>query len=189
MRLAVLVGLMFFATVTTTVAQEGISGDFAATYHWVHTNAGPGECGCFGLDGVGVSASWNFRGRLSAVAEVGAEFTSNVPITGNSLTLVSYLGGVRYQLPRLSHSWLHSAHGVQPFAQALIGTAHAGGGVAGLGDGTYGFASRLGGGIDIPLSRRFPARIQADYYLTHFANGVNDHQNNLLIGAGVVYHW
>jgi hypothetical protein len=37
-----------------------------------------------------------------------------------------------------------------------------------------------------PLS---PFVIQADYYLTNFANGVNDHQNNLLLGAGVVFHW
>jgi hypothetical protein len=30
-------------------------------------------------------------------------------------------------------------------------------------------------------------RLQADYDVTTFANGVNDHQNNLLLEAGVVY--
>jgi hypothetical protein len=28
-----------------------------------------------------------------------------------------------------------------------------------------------------------------DYYLTTFANSTNDHQNNLLVGAGIVFHW
>jgi hypothetical protein len=31
--------------------------------------------------------------------------------------------------------------------------------------------------------------LQADYDVTTFANGVNNHQNNLLLGAGVVYRW
>jgi hypothetical protein len=31
--------------------------------------------------------------------------------------------------------------------------------------------------------------VQIDYYLTTFANATNDHQNNFLVGAGIVYHW
>jgi len=31
--------------------------------------------------------------------------------------------------------------------------------------------------------------IQVDYYLTNFSNLTNDHQNNLLIGAGIVFRW
>ncbi|MGB8521842.1 MAG: hypothetical protein WCD43_02655 [Candidatus Acidiferrales bacterium] len=42
----------------------------------------------------------------------------------------------------------------------------------------------------MPLSPRFAVRvIQIDYYLTNFANATNDHQNNLLVGAGFVFHW
>jgi len=42
----------------------------------------------------------------------------------------------------------------------------------------------------VPLSSRFAVRvIQIDYYLTNFANATNDHQNNLLVGAGIVFHW
>jgi len=44
-----------------------------------------------------------------------------------------------------------------------------------------------GGGLDVELTKRFAVRaFQADYYLTHFANGVNDHQNNLRISVGLV---
>jgi hypothetical protein len=75
-------------------------------------------------------------------------------------------------------------------AQSAEGAAHAGGGEAGVADGSYKFATRIGGGIDVPLSARFAVRIiQIDYYLTTFANATNNHQNNLLVGAGIVYHW
>jgi hypothetical protein len=42
----------------------------------------------------------------------------------------------------------------------------------------------------LPINARFAVRvIQADYYLTLAKNGVNDHQNNLLLAAGIVYRW
>jgi outer membrane immunogenic protein len=190
MRTIFVVAALLFAGASAALAQEGLSGDAAATYHWVHTNAGPGQCGCFGLNGGGVSGSWNLVGPWSMVAEVSSEFTSSTGPAGHSLTLTSYMAGARYQLPRLSRSWAHGAHRVQPFAQVLVGAAHAGGGVAGIGDASFGFASRVGGGLDIPVGRSISVRvIQMDYYLTRIANAVNDHQNNFLVGAGIVFRW
>jgi len=177
------------ACASSAHAQEGISGDAAVTYQWVHTNAGPGQCGCFGLNGGGVSASWEVRGPWAVVADFSSGTTTGAPTVGSSLTLTSGLAGVRFELPRLRRNWIHGAHRVQPFAQILVGAAHAGGGAAGLGDGTNRFAARAGGGFDVPVSRRFSVRAQVDYFPTTFANATNDHQNNLLIGAGVVYHW
>ena len=168
-------------------AQESYSGDAAATYHWVRANAGPGQCGCFGLNGAGLSGSWNFLGPWSVVTEFSTEFTGSAPLTRNSLTLTSYLAGARYRLPQ---PWLHGRHKPEPFTQLLLGGAHAGGGEAGIGDASHAFAARVGGGIDVPIRPHFAVRvIQVDYFLTHFANGTNDHQNNLLIGAGIVFHW
>ena len=187
MRSILLAIVLLLGGAPAAVAQESYSGDAAAAYHWVHTNAGPGQCGCFGLNGGGLSGSWNFRGPWSLVTEISAEYTNGAPTTGNSLTLTSYLAGARYRLPQ---PWLHGAHKPQPFAQLLIGAGHAGGGVAGIGDASYGFATRMGGGVDVPVNPRFAVRIiQIDYYLTHFANSTNDHQNNLLVGAGIVFHW
>jgi len=49
------------------------------------------------------------------------------------------------------------------------------------------FAANLGGGVDWRASRRFSVRLlEADYLVTTFDNGVNDHQNSLRLGAGVV---
>src|ERR1700732_1276616 len=190
MRFIVIVAGLVFLGASAAVAQEGFSGDAAATYQWVHTNAGPGQCGCFGLNGGGVSGSWDLRGPLSVGADISSGFTNSAGPAGTSLTLTSFMAGARYQLPRLPRTWAHGAHRVQPFAQLLVGAAHAGGGVAGIGDASYGFASRVGGGLDVPVSRRFSVRvIQVDYYLTRIANAVNDHQNNFLVGAGIVFRW
>jgi outer membrane immunogenic protein len=187
MRSILLATILSLTGASATLAQESYSGDAAASYHWVRSNAGPGQCGCFGLNGGGISGSWNFRGPWSLVTDVSAEGASSGPIPGNSLTLSSYLAGARYKIPQ---PWLHGAHRPQPFGQLLIGAAHAGGGVAGIGDASFAFASRLGGGVDVPINTHFAVRvIQIDYYLTHFANYTNDHQNNLLVGAGFVFHW
>lgn len=189
MRTILIIAALLFAGASTAMAQEGISGDAAATYQWVHTNAAPGQCGCFGLNGGGISGSWNVRGPWAVVADFSSATATGAPTVGSSLTLTSGLGGVRYELPRLRRSWVHGAHRVQPFAQILVGVAHAGGGATGIADGTSRFAAHAGGGLDVPVSRRFSVRGQVDYFATTFANATNDHQNNVLIGAGIVYHW
>jgi peptidoglycan-associated lipoprotein len=189
MRSILLATALLFAGASAAVAQESFNGDAAATYHWVHTNAGPGQCGCFGLNGAGLSGSWNVHGPWSVVADASSEFTSSASSTGNSLTLTSFMGGARFQLPE---PWLRHIrrHKPQPFGQVLVGVAHAGGIEAGVGDGTNKFAARVGGGIDVPLGSRFAIRvIQIDYFPTTFANATNDHQNNLMISAGIVYRW
>jgi len=188
MRWFLLSTVLLLAGASTALAQQDThSGDVAAAYHWMHSNAGPGQCGCFGLNGGGLSGSWNFRSSWSAVVDISAENRSSKPPANNSLTLVSYLAGARYKLPQ---PWLAGNHKPQPFAQIILGAAHAGGGEAGVADGSYKFATRIGGGIDVPLNTHFAVRIiQIDYYLTTFANATNDHQNNLLVGAGIVYHW
>ena len=71
--------LLAGAFASSAYAQEGISGDAAATYQWVHTNAGPGQCGCFGLNGGGVSASWEVHGPWAVVADFSSQTATNVP--------------------------------------------------------------------------------------------------------------
>jgi outer membrane immunogenic protein len=189
MRSILLAAVLLLGGASVAVAQESYSGDAAATYHWVHTNAGPGQCGCFGLNGAGISGSWNVHGPWSLVVDASSEFTSSASSTGNSLTLTSFLAGGRFQLPE---PWLRGIrrHRPQPFAQVLVGAAHAGGLEAGVGDASYRFAARAGAGIDVPLSARFAIRaIQIDYFPTTFANATNNHQNNLMISVGIVYHW
>lgn len=81
----------------------------------------------------------------------------------------------------------------QPFGEALIGVAHDS--YSGFANGGQSaFATVLGGGLDIVLSKSFTLRAaEVDYVLTNYA-GVNDKgfyfnssQNNVKIGTGLVF--
>lgn len=188
--IALLTALSLGLVATTASAQapytETHSRDAAITYQWVRSNAPPGGCGCFSLNGAGISASRGILASVAAVAEFSGVYAGSGPYSGDTLTLVSYMAGARYWV---AQSGQHGPNALQPFAQVLLGAAHAGGGLAGAGDGSYALAARAGGGVDLPLSYHLAARGQVDYYATKFPNTANNHQNNLLIGAGLVYRW
>jgi peptidoglycan-associated lipoprotein len=81
-----------------------------------------------------------------------------------------------------------------PFAQVLLGGAHASGTLApqnsGLGGSGNAFAFTAGAGLDIGLTRHLAIRaVDLDYYLTRFDNGVNQRQNNLKVSAGVIFRF
>ena len=162
-------------------------GDAALVYHYVHTNTQPGSCGCFAATAAGLSGSVRVTPRWAGVVEASGEFASNGPGTGNSLTLITAMAGARYYLPE---TWYGSLPYLKPFAQVLVGVGHAGGGIAGAGDHTYALAGHLGVGVDIPFGSSFALRLpEIDYYPTLFDNASNNRQNNVLIGAGLVYRW
>ena len=126
---------------------------------------------------------FNFTHSVGIVGEIASQHASNISGTGVGLTLTSFLAGPRY-------TW-NRAGRFAPFAQTLIGGVHAGGelapGSSGLTGSANAFAMTAGGGLDIGLTRHIALRaLEADYYLTRFDNGVNDHQNNLRIAAGVI---
>jgi outer membrane immunogenic protein len=159
--------------------------ELGAGYNYVRTNAGPGECGCFSMNGGAGWFAYHFMRDLAVAADVGSEHAANINGTTAGLTLTSYLVGPRY-------AW-HYGQLVSPFAQALVGGAHASGDVtsvrSGVAEPANSFAVAAGGGTDIRLTRRLAARGQMDYLLTRFSNGVNDHQNNLRVSVGVVYRF
>jgi peptidoglycan-associated lipoprotein len=160
--------------------------ELAAGYTYLHSNAPPGGCGCFNLNGGNATFAWPvMSGRFALVGDFTIAHAGTVSTTGNSLTLSTYTAGGRY-LPRLSHS------PIQPFGQALIGLAHAGGTLVqganpGAANAGAAFAANIGGGADLKATPRVSVRlIEADYWLTTFDNGSNNHQNNLRISSGIV---
>jgi peptidoglycan-associated lipoprotein len=167
-------------------AQEVPLAEMGADYNYVHTNAPPGGCGCFSMNGGDGWFAYNLTDTVAAVAQLSSQHASNVGAPGSDLTLTSYLFGPRY-------SWRKAGRFV-PFSQVLLGGAYASGtfapGTAGYPGSSNAFAMTVGAGLDIALNRRVAVRaFQADYYLTHFANSVNDHQNNLRISAGLVFRF
>ena len=151
-----------------------------ASYNYVRTNAPPGGCGCFSMNGGGAWISYERFGALAIVGELSVQHASNISGSGAGLTLTSYQGGLRYRFRQVGR--------VVPFAQVLLGGSHASGNYASDTGLSNAFAATMGGGIDVELTNRVALRaFQADYDFTHFNNGMNDHQNNLRISMGLVF--
>jgi peptidoglycan-associated lipoprotein len=166
-------------------AQTAPRAEVAVTYDWVHTNAPPADCGCFSMNGGSGSFAYRFTPSFSVVGEAGAVTNGNVNKSGLGLTLADFLGGGRYTMRNRSR--------LKPFGEVLVGVAHTSGSLSpdsiGVGSATA-FAMETGGGVDVKLSPHFALRaVQADYLLTLFSNRINDHQNNVRLGAGVVLYF
>ena len=157
--------------------------ELALTYDWMHANAPVGGCGCFALNGGGASLAWPLSPRIALAAEVGATRASS-----QDLTLATYMAGPRL---RLLAPERESRSRVAPFAQLLVGGSHASGTLAGTaGQSSNAFAFRAGGGLDVPITGILTLRaFQADYLFTRFPNQVNDRQNIVQLGAGLVFRF
>ena len=173
-------GLLFCASAQ---AQDGGRVNVGIDYNYVRTNAPPGECGCVDLHGGDGWLSFNFTRHLAIVGLISGQRATDIEGSGTDLTLTTFVAGPRYSF--------EVARRVAPFAQVLVGGAHASGSVApgsGLtGGSANAFAMLAGGGLEIGLNRHFAIRaVEADYFMTRFKNGVNDRQNNLRLSAGLV---
>ena len=171
-------------------AQENAARpELDATYTYMHSNAPPGGCGCFSLNGGSVAYAWPLKpGRFALVGDITADHAGRIGTAGYTLTLSTFTVGGRYFLPMKDSLW-------QPFGQALIGVAHSSGtltqppNLAAANAGAA-FAANLGGGIDLRPKGRFAFRlVEADYIVTTFDNASNNHQNNLRISVGVVFRF
>jgi outer membrane immunogenic protein len=183
------------AAQTAPSSDKPYRAELALGYTYLHSNAPPGGCGCFNLNGGNATFAWtpqpNSLARLGSFALVGDVTVAQagaISRTGDSLTLSTFTAGGRY-LPKPTHSPL------QPFGQVLVGIAHSSGTLVqgsnpGATNAGASFAADFGGGLDLRANRRFSVRlIEADYLLTTFDNGTNDHQNNTRISAGLVVHF
>lgn len=169
-------------------AMEKPRFDLALGYSYVHSNAPPGGCGCFNLNGGSFALARPFGTYGFAFAgDIGVTHSGAIAGNGYGLTLSSYTAGIRYTPP------LHKP--VHPFSQILIGVAHSSGSLvqqtnASVSNAGAAFAALVGGGVDLNAGRRFSIRlVEADYLVTTFDNASNNHQNNLRLNAGVVLHF
>jgi outer membrane immunogenic protein len=166
---------------------EAHRAEIAVDYSYLHTNAPPGGCGCFSMNGFTAQLGWPVAHKgISAVGEINVAHTSNADGTRTSFTLGSFGVGARYRIDR--RGWV-------PFGEAMVGAIQATGGYKNIGITSPGSASLnfvgiVGGGLDRRITSRLYIRlIEADYFATTFDNGSNDHQNNLRINAGLVWRF
>ena len=131
------------------------------------------------MNGGNGGVAYHLSDHFALAGDLAVVTAGNVASSGQSLTLLSYQVGPRFYLPLKR---------VTPFGQVLVGGAHAfNPAFGGVGHSADAFAATVGGGVDLSLNRMFALRlVEADYFVTTFANGVNDHQNNLRLSFGVV---
>ncbi|MGA8939799.1 MAG: outer membrane beta-barrel protein [Acidobacteriaceae bacterium] len=186
--------LMFFSAICAVpvLAQNAAAndtqprGELALEYTYLHSNLPPGGCGCFAMNGGSAQFAWPIlNSGFSVAADATIATQSNTAASGYSLTLSTFTAGTRYRPAQLHGAW-------QPFGELLAGGSHASGTLASganpaAGNASFAFAMMTGGGIDLRINSHFSLRLaQADYLLTTFDNGSNNHQNNLRLSAGVV---
>lgn len=177
--ITVTLSLLFCASAQ---AQDGGRVNVGIDYNYVRTNAPPGGCGCIALQGGDGWLSFNFTRHVAVVGLVSGQRASDIEGSGADLTLTTFVAGPRYSF--------EVGRRVAPFAQVLVGGAHASGSLAAgnilIDSSSNAFAMLAGGGLDIALNRHFAIRaVEADYFMTRFKNGVNDRQNNIRLSAGV----
>jgi len=162
--------------------------EVAAEYTYVHSNAPPGGCGGFNINGGSASVAQPFRsGRISFAFDATFGQSTGVASSDGQVTLSTFTAGVRYR-PIKRGKW-------SPFGEVLVGVSHAAGSLTNApnpsaGDAALVFAGNFGGGVDRRINEHWSLRIvEADYLLTTFDNGTNDHQNNLRLSTGAVYRF
>jgi len=157
--------------------------DLALTYDALHNTVNGG--GSFWQQGGGLELTAEFYHGLGIAASVGGVHAGNIQGSGVDLTTVTTVFGPRY-------TWTTPSGRIALFGQGLIGEAHGLDGVfpssAGALSNYNTFALQTGGGVDWRLSRHYAARlIQAEWLRTEFPNAGTNVQNNLRIGAGIVF--
>jgi hypothetical protein len=160
--------------------------EISFSYSYARSNAAPGQCGCFNMNGGSSEVAFHAFRALSVVADLTGERAATIGATaGDDLSLVAFTVG-----PRFSHRF--SGGKFTPFVQGLIGAAHGFDGLfPGAGGSLSGAATAravpAGGGLDLTIKQHLAIRaIQADYLRTQLPNGQANEQNLLRLGAGIV---
>jgi outer membrane immunogenic protein len=167
--------------------------EVSLAYSLMKANAGPGQCGCFFMNGA--SAEGNFRTyrAYTTVVDVTAEHTGQISNTGQPFSLLMVTAGTRLNF-RLSHQradgW-DTYHNLKPFVQGLVGFAHGFDSAfpdkAGFIQSSANSLALLAGlGLDYKYRKHLSFRIvQADYGYTRLPNLAGNDQNLLRISSGI----
>jgi len=180
---AMVLALALFGTAGSVKAQEQTPKlELYGGYYYVRFNINANVPGfspsaTYNGNGGGGQLEYNANNWLGVVGDLagyGATATTNGALVGGAFT---YLFG-----PRVN--FMHGK--VTPFAQTLFGGILTTDGIGRPGP-VNDFAMTAGGGIDFKVSRHISVRpIQAEYFMTKIPDGLNNRQNNLRVGAGIV---
>jgi outer membrane protein OmpA-like peptidoglycan-associated protein len=155
--------------------------EIAGMFDYVNFNPGGGFNSFNNYGGSG-SFTWNPSRWVGLTEELGGlSYNRNVNGTSVHGGITSFLVGPRLNLRKFNY--------FIPYAEFLLGGAHAGPPMTGAG-GQSAFTLAAGGGVDVVLSRNVVWRFaEIDYLMTNFTGpslGGNGRQDNLRLGTGIV---
>jgi outer membrane immunogenic protein len=139
------------------------------------------------MQGGSVQVHGRFYGGWGVVADVSGAHIANISSTGVGLDMVIATFGPRY-------TWSPARRKYEFFGQGLAGQAWGFNGVfpnfTGATTDSSSLAVQTGGGMNFNLSPRLALRaFEADYLRTQLPNATNNVQNNLRLGAGIVFRF
>jgi hypothetical protein len=164
--------------------------DLAITYSAQRSNLTTGNS--FWAQGGGAELTATFYHGLGMAANITGTHAANISSSGVGLTLVTATFGPTY-------TWTVPRHRNVPrqwrfFGESLIGIANGVDSVfpdpSGAQSDASSLALQIGGGADLDLSPHFAVRLfHADWLRTQLPNGTTNIQNNLRLGAGIVFRF
>jgi peptidoglycan-associated lipoprotein len=165
------------------LAQDTSAVEVAVTYNATRSSSVPGSN--FWMEGGSVELQARFYRGLGVVADISGAHTANINTSGVGLDLVTATFGPRY-------TWAPAHWRYELFGQVLAGEANGFNSVfptpSGAADSSNSLALKMGGGMNIALSRRIALRaIEANWLRTQLPNATTNVQNNLNIAAGFVF--
>jgi hypothetical protein len=193
---------LFLAMISTNVAgvaraQAVVSGSeneatvsknhpivLSVGYSGMISNAPPGQCGCFLMNGGSGEALFQVWKNFAAVVQLTGDHAGSVPQSQQPFSLVTTMAGPRYStlLPKR----------VTVYGQFLAGRAH--------GFDTYfprsdaqpnnsadSIALAVGGGVEIGVKDWLSIRpVAAEFLSTRLPNDLNGYQRNVRFSSGLV---
>jgi len=181
MRFSSAVLILLFISVAPLAAQStgSLRYEVAAGYQFMHDqDIAKADTDLSANFPAGWMASGGARlwGWLSAIGEVGGSAkTLSIPGDKPKLRVYTFMAGPRFT---------RAVHGINPFAQVLLGSARASNSVLGIHETVTDFSYQPGGGLDLNLARRVGARFEGDYRIIR-AEGHNSKEPRVIAAAVV----
>jgi outer membrane immunogenic protein len=170
----------------TTISREYPIA-LSLSYTAMISNAPPGTCGCFVMNGSSGELLMHVWKHIALAADVTGTHTDLVPQSQQGLSLVTYMAGPRYSF--------HPVQRLTLYGQFLVGGARGFDSYFPRNNGrssdvANSFAYSPGGGLEIGVKDWFSVRaIEGEYLSTQLPNDLNGRQHNLRVKAGVVFRF
>jgi len=162
--------------------------DLFGGYSYQRFNANAGTPENLGWHGGTAALALNVNSWFSLVADFGVYHIKDPStVSGTSYT---YLFGPQfsYRTPRWT-PFVHALFGAERLADIQV-TPPTGSTFFNHSFSANGFATALGGGLDFNLNKRVGIRLfQAEYLMSHIADGHDNEQNNMRASTGLVLHF